>query len=89
MSHSPPCGPLVLRWGESDDVERETLTSAASDEDLQDLVEVIDPLFPVINTYLDETGDAEHAVPYGDLAQAAIEARLEIDRRASTVDPRS
>jgi hypothetical protein len=48
---------------------------------LSALIDAVAPLYPVINAYLDETGDAEHAVPYGDLAQAAIEAQLELDRR--------
>jgi|SRR5580658_8844824 hypothetical protein len=74
---------LVIRWGESDDVERGDLASAASDDDLRDLIETVDPLFPAINAFLDETGDAERAVPYGDLAQAAMEARFELDRRRS------
>ncbi len=73
--------PLILRWGESDDVDRGDLTDGASDEDLQSLVEAVNPLFPAINAYLDATGDVEHAVPYGDLAQAAMEARFELDRR--------
>jgi hypothetical protein len=74
---------LVLRWGESDDVGRGALIEAASDEELTDLLEAIDPLFPAINGYLDATGDAERAVPYGDLAQAAMEARFELDRRST------
>ncbi len=72
---------LVLRWGGSDDVERGGVTGAASDQELSALVEAVDPLFPAINAYLDVTGDAERAVPYGDLAQAAMEARFELDRR--------
>jgi hypothetical protein len=72
---------LVLRWAASDDVERGSLTDAASNEDLSALAGAIEPLLPAINAYLDATGDAERAVPYGDLAQAAIEARLELDRR--------
>ena len=47
------------------------------------LVQTVDPLYPAINAYLDKTGDAEHAIAYGDLAQAAMEARFELDRRAS------
>ena len=50
-------------------------------EEFSALVEAVDPLFPAINAYLDVTGDAERAVPYGDLAQAAMEARFELDRR--------
>ena len=75
--------PLVLRWAESDDVGRGDLTTAATDEELEVLVQTLDPLYPAINAYLDKTGDAEHAVAYGDLAQAAMEARFELDRRAS------
>jgi hypothetical protein len=73
--------PLVLRWDESDDVGRGGPTDAASDEELSALVEAVDPLFPAINAYLDATGDAERAVLDGDLAQAAMEARFELDRR--------
>jgi hypothetical protein len=72
---------LVLRWGLSDDEGRGDLTQTASDEELASLVEAVDPLFPTINGYLDATGDAERAVPYGDLAQAAMEACFELDRR--------
>ena len=74
--------PLVVRWGESDDVEREHLLDSATEKELTALIEAVKPLFPAINGYLDETGDAEHAVPYGDLAQAAMEAQL--DRRNRT-----
>jgi hypothetical protein len=75
--------PLVRRWGQSDDQIRRDLTSQASDGELEALVMVVSPLHPAISAYLDETGDAEHAVPYGDLAQAAMEARFELDRRTS------
>ena len=75
--------PVVLQWGESDDVNRGDLTAAATDEELEALVQAVDPLYPMINAYLDETGDAEHAVPFGDLALAAMEARYELDRRTS------
>ena len=66
--------PLVLRWGESDDVDRGEIVDAASDEELKTLVGAVDPLFSAINAYLDATRDAERAVPYGDLAQAATAA---------------
>ena len=74
--------PLVLRWGESDDAVRSDLVELASDEELDDLINAVNPLYPAINAYLDQTGDAPHAVPYGDLAQAAMEARFEVSRRA-------
>ena len=37
--------------------------------------------FDQINHFLDQTGDAEEAVPFGDLAQAAMEAKLELKLR--------
>ena len=73
--------PLVLQWGESDDLVRSRLVEAASDEELRSLVQNVRPLYPAVNAYLDQTGDAERAVPYGDLAQAAMEAQFEVDRR--------
>jgi hypothetical protein len=73
--------PLVLRWGESDDLVRSQLVEAASDEELRSLIQGVRPLYPAVNAYLDQTGDAERAVPYGDLAQAAMEAQFEVDRR--------
>lgn len=73
--------PLVLRWGASDGLERGQLVGNASDAELRHLVDAVDPEFPAINAYLDETGDAEHAVVFGDLAQAAMEARFELTRR--------
>jgi hypothetical protein len=75
--------PLVLRWGVSDDVDRSQLVESAGDDQLRALIDAVAPLYPAINAYLDETGDAEHAVPYGDLAQAALEAEFEIRRRTS------
>jgi hypothetical protein len=74
--------PLVLRWGESDDVERQSLIEASSEDDLRDLLEAGRPLLPAINDYLDATGDAPHAVPYGDLAQAIMQAEIELRDRS-------
>jgi hypothetical protein len=74
--------PLVLRWGYSDDVARGELVERAGNEELESLVTTISPsVFEAINTYLDKTHDAQHAVSYGDLAQAPMEARFELDRR--------
>jgi len=77
--------PLVCSWAESDDVGRGRLVDSARDEELRALVDAVNPLYPAINAYLDETGDAERAVPYGDLAQAAMEAQLELDRRTAKI----
>jgi hypothetical protein len=38
--------PLVLRWGESDDVGRSDLVEAASDGELSALIDAVTPLYP-------------------------------------------
>ena len=74
--------PLVVRFGVSDDRARDDALRAASVEDLKELVAAVGPVeFDAINAYLDETHDAEEAVPFGDLAQAAMEAMVEIAAR--------
>jgi hypothetical protein len=74
-------GSRHARCGESDDVGRSELIDAAIDGELRALIGAVAPLYPTINAYLDETGDAEYSVPYGDLAQAAMETQFELDRR--------
>jgi len=74
--------PLVERFGISDDVERERRLKGASTEELIALVNAVTKeTFDQINQFLDETLDAEDAVPFGDLAQAAMEAKLELKLR--------
>jgi hypothetical protein len=75
--------PLVRTFGVSDDRAREEALNEASTEALAELVRRVDTdALKKIDAYLDETGDAEEAVPYGDLAQAAIEAATRLrDRR--------
>ena len=77
--------PLVQRFGVSDDVERERVLNGASTEELIALVNAVTKeAFDQINQFLDQTSDAEDAVPFGDLAQAAAEARLELKLRGAT-----
>ena len=74
--------PFLGRFGISDDVERGRAIENASTEELVALVRTLTPdVFAEINRYLDETDNAEHAAPFGDLAQAAMEAQLEVQRR--------
>ncbi len=74
--------PLVLRYGISDDQVREDTLEAASDAELTELVRRVDkPVLQAINQYLDLVHDAEEAVPFGDLAQAAMEAQLLLKQR--------
>jgi hypothetical protein len=74
---------LVRTYAVSDDLVRERTLNAASTEDLTDLVRRVDAnALREINAYLNETGEAEEAVPYGDLAQAALEAALLLRQRS-------
>ena len=73
--------PLVLRWARGDDVQRVGLITAGGSADLAELSRQVRPLLSEIDAYLDRTGDAERAVPFGDLAQAALEAEQELSRR--------
>jgi hypothetical protein len=74
--------PLARRFGVSDDVERERVLNGASTEELTALVNAVTKeTFDQINQFLVHTDNAEDAVQFGDLAQAAMEAKLELKRR--------
>jgi hypothetical protein len=73
---------LVIRFGVSDDAARERVLESASNEELIALVNTVTKdVFDQIIRFLDQTFDSEVALPFGDLAQAAIEAKLELQRR--------
>src|SRR5260370_26591142 len=77
--------PWVRRFGYSDDLEREEALQEADATTLAELVTTVDkPAFDAINRYLDETENAEEPTPFGDLAQAAMEAALEIKSRGQS-----
>jgi hypothetical protein len=72
---------VVEQFAIADDLERERVLEGASSAQLEALVaEVNRDVLDLINRYLDETDDAEEAVPFGDLAQAVMEARGILDR---------
>jgi hypothetical protein len=74
--------PLLDKFGISDDVERGRVVNEATTAELRDLVGIVTPeVLEQINRFLEETFDAEYAVRFGDLAQAAIEAELELKER--------
>ena len=74
--------PFVRDFGYSDDVERGEALAGASDATLTNFVGSIDKhLFDLINEYLDSTDNSEESVPFGDLAQAAMEASMELKSR--------
>jgi hypothetical protein len=63
----------VQRFAISDDVERERVLKTASAEELIALVNAVTTaMFGQINLFLEQTLDAEDAVAFGDLAQAAM-----------------
>ena len=73
--------PLMEQWSIGDDVERDAKMQAATDEELRQLHEAVAPRFDAINAYLDEHDD-EEATPYlGTLAEAAVEAQLDLENR--------
>jgi hypothetical protein len=77
--------PLVLRYGESDDLVREEILDAASDDELTELVTRVNkPVLRMIVRYLDVVDNAEEAIPYDALAQAAMEAEMLLKRRRSS-----
>jgi hypothetical protein len=75
--------PLVLQWADGDDLVRGDRLEAASAEELRALAAAVKPLYPAIHAYLGATGSAARAAAFGDLAQAGLEARFELERRAS------
>ena len=79
-----PLVPLIRKWAASDDVERSDRLSRASDEELRELSEAPAALWDEINAYLDEnitSADPYEATALDSFAQAALEARFELQRR--------
>lgn len=82
-----PLAPLISRYAESDDVRRSELLEAATDENLRELSEAPSAHWEAINAFLDENVAAEPgprqdvALALDSFAQAAMEARFELERR--------
>ena len=80
--------PLISWYAESDDVDRSELLEQASDEELRELSEAPEAHWEAINTFLDRNVEAEPgpsqdvALALDSFAQAAMEAKLELDTRA-------
>jgi hypothetical protein len=75
---------LVRRWTISDDVHRQRALQAASEVDLRHLIEQINQSVLVdIDTYLNQfaANEPEPVVWLHDLAQAALEARMQLEER--------
>jgi hypothetical protein len=80
-------GPLIARYAESDDVERSADLANATDEELRALSDGPSLHWDAINAFLDEhvAGDPgplqDVALALDSFSQAAMEAKLELDRR--------
>jgi len=76
--------PLIARWAVGDDVDRDAMMQAATGEELQQLYAAVGPRLAAIDAYLDEH-DHEEVAPYlGMLAEAAVEAQMDLDSRAGS-----
>jgi hypothetical protein len=78
--------PLIPKYAESDDVLRSNLLEQATDDELRELVAAADPHWPAINAFLDANtlliGPRQDlAVALDSVAQAAMEAVYELERR--------
>lgn len=74
--------PYYRRYAFSDDVERERLIQDATWSDLEELTKAVNPLWPEINAFLDiDSGSNEEVLTHA-LAQAAMEAQIQLKQRA-------
>jgi hypothetical protein len=82
-------GPLIARYSESDDLARSDLLARLSDDELRTLGDAPSAHWDAINAYLDEHV-ASRPGPHQDVAlaldsfaQAAMEARFELESRGT------
>ena len=74
--------PFYRRFAVADDGERERLIEAAAPTDLEQLVQAVNPLWRDINAFLDiDSGSNEEGLT-DSLAQAAMEAQIELKNRS-------
>jgi hypothetical protein len=75
--------PLIRRWANSDDVDRDKKMQTAPDAELRALTDAVQPRFDAINLYLDQNDHLEVATYLGTLAEAAVEAGMDLENRHS------
>ncbi|MDO9356943.1 MAG: hypothetical protein Q7T55_24815 [Solirubrobacteraceae bacterium] len=73
--------PLLRTWAIPDDVDREAQVEAASTAELRNLIRALEPRFDAISAYLDGHDHLEEAAYLDALAEAAVEARFELEDR--------
>ena len=74
--------PYYRRFAVADDGERERLIEAAAAADLDQLVQAVNPLWPEINAFLVNDSGSSEAGLTDSLAQAAMEAQIELKNRS-------
>ena len=75
--------PLIERWAIGDDVGRDEAMQAASYDELHVLVATVKPRLGSINEWLD-LSDSDEVAPYlGWLAEASVEAQMDLESRQS------
>jgi NAD-dependent oxidoreductase involved in siderophore biosynthesis len=74
---------LADQFAESDDVQRDGLSTAASPDQRRELVDTVWPQLPAIDAYLDHNND-DSAHLLGRLAEAACEVAIEIGPPATS-----
>ena len=79
-----PLVPYYRRYAFSDDVIRERLIQEATPAELDELVQMFTPLWPDVNRFLDlDSGSNEEVLTHA-LAQAVMEAQIELRDRAKS-----
>jgi hypothetical protein len=79
-----PLVPYYRRYAFSDDAIRERLIQEATPEDLEELVQIFTPLWPEVNAFLDLDSHSNEEVLTDALAQAVMEAQIELRDRAKS-----
>ena len=79
-----PLCPLVAhyrRFAIADDADRERVIEEATAAELEQLVQSVSPLWPDIRAFLDLASRSNEECLTDSLAQAAMEAQIELQRR--------
>jgi hypothetical protein len=79
-----PLVPYYRRYAFTDDAIRERLIQEATPAELEELVQIFTLLWPDVNAFLDLDSHSNEEVLTHALAQAAMEAQIELRDRAKS-----
>ena len=77
-----PLVPYYRRYAFSDDVIRERLIQEATAAELEELIQIFTPLWPAVMAFLNVDSHSNEEVLTDALAQAVMEAQIELKDRA-------